>query len=110
MGTRWGAVLACSVLKQAYRDIFRGGAEGCVRFIWLDARPETIMARIRARSGHFMPPELLSSQVDVFEPPTTALRICFDDMPEPVSEHVVEAVLRRMASCICKNVAVCECC
>jgi carbohydrate kinase (thermoresistant glucokinase family) len=60
-------VLACSALKRAYRDRIRAGAPHVV-FIQLVADRSTLLARASAREGHFMPPELVDSQLDTLEP------------------------------------------
>lgn len=60
-------VLACSALKRAYRDVLRGG-DGGTCFIHLHGEPGLIAQRMAARSGHFMPPTLLDSQLRDLEP------------------------------------------
>lgn len=60
-------VLSCSALKRRYRDLLRGG-DPALRFIHLDGSPELIAARMAARTGHFMPPVLLASQLRELEP------------------------------------------
>jgi gluconokinase len=60
-------VLACSALKRRYRDTLRTGAPQ-VFFIHLAASREALRARIDRRKGHFMPPELLDSQLATLEP------------------------------------------
>ena len=64
-----GVVIACSALKRSYRDLLRGAASD-VRFIHLHGAPELIATRLRARSGHYMPPALLDSQLAALEPPS----------------------------------------
>ncbi|MFF5989046.1 gluconokinase [Prauserella flavalba] len=61
------AVVTCSALKRAYRDILRG-ATARVRFVHLCGTTETVGARLAERSGHFMPPSLLGSQFADLEP------------------------------------------
>lgn len=61
------AVVACSALARAYRDVLRG-APGRVRFVHLTGPPDVLAARLAARSGHFMPPSLLPSQLALLEP------------------------------------------
>ncbi|MBW0016887.1 MAG: gluconokinase, partial [Mycobacterium sp.] len=39
-----------------------------VEFLHLRGSPEVIARRLGARSGHFMPPALLASQLDTLEP------------------------------------------
>jgi gluconokinase len=55
-------VLACSALKRAYRDTLRGS--GCtLRFVHLHGDRALIAERMKARTGHYMPPSLLDSQL-----------------------------------------------
>ena len=62
------AVIACSALKRAYRDILVHGRND-VRIIYLSGKQELIASRLAARKGHFMPPGLLTSQFKTLEPP-----------------------------------------
>lgn len=68
---RGNAVLACSALRQAYRD--RLARAGDVRFVFLKGDPATIAARLAVRSHEYMPPSLLPSQFATLEEPTDAL-------------------------------------
>lgn len=61
------AVLACSALKQSYRDGLR--VNDSVKFIFLGGDYERVSAQLRKRSGHFMNPELLRSQFETLEEP-----------------------------------------
>ena len=79
------AVLACSALKQAYRDTLSIGDEVC--FVYLNGDRETIAERLRARSDHYMNPKLLDSQFDTLEEPSDALEI---DATLPVDDIVQE--------------------
>ncbi|UTH73380.1 gluconokinase [Chromobacterium sp. IIBBL 290-4] len=54
-------VLACSALKRRYRDALRAG-DPELRFVHLHGERELIAARMRERSGHFMPESLIDSQ------------------------------------------------
>jgi carbohydrate kinase (thermoresistant glucokinase family) len=83
-------VLACSALKQAYRDQLR--MDERVRFVYLYGDEGTLAARAAARRNHFMPPGLLQSQLATLEEPHDALRV---DVGQPV-EAVVEEVLERL--------------
>ena len=60
------AVIACSALKQRYRD--RLAIDDTVRFVLLDGAPDLLRERIEGREHHFMPASLLESQVDDLEP------------------------------------------
>jgi gluconokinase len=62
------AVIACSALKRAYRDILVGSRND-VRIVFLKGTQELIAGRLAQRKGHFMPPGLLTSQFRTLEPP-----------------------------------------
>lgn len=56
-------VVTCSALKRSYRDLLRG-ANARVTFVHLTGSAETINERMTHRAGHFMPAELLRSQLE----------------------------------------------
>ena len=62
------AVVTCSALKRAYRDILIGPRDN-VRLVYLDADRETIAKRFATRTGHFMPASLMESQFAALEEP-----------------------------------------
>ena len=61
------AVVTCSALRRAYRDLLRDGRPG-VRFLHVVVPPEVIAERLGHREGHYMPPSLLASQLATLEP------------------------------------------
>lgn len=68
---RDNAVLACSALRQSYRDrLMRAGS---VRFVYLKGDIATIAARLANRTHDYMPPSLLPSQFATLEEPADAL-------------------------------------
>jgi len=67
------AVLACSALKQAYRN--RLARAGDVRFVHLRGDQPTIAERLAARQHRYMPASLLASQFATLEPPVDAVEI-----------------------------------
>ena len=69
-----GIVLACSALKQAYRDRL-GVPRPDVALVHLEGPREVLEARLRARTGHYMPPSLLTSQLETLEPPKDAIAL-----------------------------------
>ena len=86
------AVIACSALKQAYRDRLATG--GDVRFVYLKGDIATIEPRLERRSGHFMPPSLLPSQFATLEEPREAIVV---DIRKPVTEQVA-AIARSLTN------------
>jgi carbohydrate kinase (thermoresistant glucokinase family) len=62
-----GFVLACSALRQRYRDTLAAGLPP-LRWVHLAADVATLGARLAARADHFFPASLLPSQLATFEP------------------------------------------
>ncbi|EDY81109.1 shikimate kinase [Verrucomicrobiia bacterium DG1235] len=81
-------VLACSALKQRYRDTLGMGLLA-VRWLYLRGDRETILERVGQRSDHFMPTTLVDSQLDALEEPTDAVVV---DIRLPVAEIVSKAL------------------
>lgn len=76
------AVVACSALKRAYRDLLRRGRPQ-VRLIFLDAGRDLARRRVAARRGHFMTAALLDSQ--------------FADLQRPAPQEQVLALPAELA-------------
>lgn len=85
------AVLTCSALKQAYRDILSEGRHD-VYFIFLDGRQTLIRARVRKRQSHNAAPSLLKSQYKILEIPRNALRIDIDQPPVRVVDSIIDKI------------------
>ena len=70
-----GAVLACSALKESYRDILsKNIATDELLWVYLDCSLETLKHRLENRS-HFMPLSLLESQLDTLEIPEKRIHL-----------------------------------
>jgi carbohydrate kinase (thermoresistant glucokinase family) len=85
------AVLACSALKQAYRDRLGAGLD--CRFVHLRGSIELIRARLQSRQHRYMPASLLESQFATLEPPAGAIDI---DIARP-AEDCVTMIVDRLA-------------
>jgi gluconokinase len=86
-------ILACSALKQKYRETLSAGLpKGTINFVWLDGSPELISERLAARHHEFMNPKLLESQFNTLEPPVDALRIVNDRSPEEVVDNILQKI------------------
>ena len=83
-----GAVIACSALKERYRQTLAHDLDG-VCFVLLNAPAEVIRRRLEMRQGHFAGPELLDSQLRTLEPPDDALTV---DATLPV-DALVETIV-----------------
>ncbi|TAE51322.1 MAG: gluconokinase [Bacteroidetes bacterium] len=86
-----GCIIACSALKQSYRDLLSEGNEG-ICWVWLKGDAETLRQRMEARSGHFMPPGLLQSQLAALEAPLDALVADITEPPEKIARMILESI------------------
>ena len=88
-----GAVVACSALKNTYRDILRTGSSD-LRFVYLKGTKEIIIERIKNRKGHFFPDLLVDSQFATLEEPEDAIVIDIKLEPETIVEEIVKKLYR----------------
>ncbi len=86
-----GVVVSCSALKRIYRDRLRAGAPG-TRFVFLHGSSALLAERLQGRSGHYMPPSLLQSQLDTLEPPTADEGAVALDIASPPAALVAAAL------------------
>jgi len=85
-----GAVLACSALKKKYRELLKANSgPNEVLFVYLKGSKELILNRLKKRSGHYMPPDLLDSQFADLEEPEDALFIPIYNSPEKISDRII---------------------
>ncbi|KZC96136.1 MULTISPECIES: gluconokinase [Clavibacter] len=90
-------VVACSALRRRYRDALRDGSGARLDFVHLVGDPALLERRITARTGHFMPPGLLLSQLAALEGLDPDERgVLVDIAPPPGS--VVRAALEGLAA------------
>lgn len=88
------AVIACSALKRAYRDILVHGRSD-VRIIYLNGNQPLIAKRLAARKGHFMPSGLLESQFKTLEPPGPTEKPVTVSIDASV-ESIVDDIVRQL--------------
>ncbi|MDZ7856525.1 gluconokinase [Sphaerotilus sp.] len=89
-----GAVVACSALRRVYRDRLRTASPG-LRLVYLDGDPALLAERIGQRTGHYMPPALLPSQLQTLEPPDpdeAALTFDIAQPPEALVRRALQAL------------------
>lgn len=79
-------VLACSALKEKYRQVLRVDPAR-VRFVYLRGDYALILARMHTRRGHYMQPGMLKSQFEALEEPTDAL---VEDIRQSPAEIVAD--------------------
>ena len=82
-------VLACSALKQSYRDRLMGDdSPEIFNFVYLKGTKELIRQRMEQRD-HFMPPALLDSQFETLEEPQDAIVVDIELSPDAIVEMVL---------------------
>ena len=82
------AVLACSALKQRYRDrLLQGVAQFAVVYLHGDAA--LIRSRAETRAHQYMPASLLESQLSALEPPEEAIAVDVAATPEDCVAEIV---------------------
>lgn len=83
-----GAVIACSALKETYREVLEQGLEDHLRWIYLHGSYEELHDRMKKREGHFMPAGLLRSQFATLEPPVYGIHVPVGLNPDQALEKV----------------------
>ena len=77
-------IISCSALKASYRTILKEA-----EFIFLHGSHELLGDRIKQRSGHYMPPGLLQSQLETLEIPTDALALNVVESPNTLVDRII---------------------
>jgi carbohydrate kinase (thermoresistant glucokinase family) len=80
-------VLACSALKQKYRDLLVQGND--VTWVYLKGTKTLIHERLKRRQGHFASVNLLDSQFDSLEEPSKAIVLDISLSPERLVESLI---------------------
>ena len=81
------AVLACSALKQSYRERLAAGVK--LRVCYLQGTYREIAARLQSRTGHFAGEAILAGQFADLEEPGDALVLRVSDMAEEIVADVL---------------------
>lgn len=99
-----GVVVACSALKQKYRDVVRIAAYGSpsvqIHFVYLKLDESVLMQRVRQREAHYMKSDMVRSQLQALEEPRDewdTITINVEDSPEEVQQHVLDAVTAKLS-------------
>lgn len=88
---RQSAVIACSALKQSYRDRLLDGQQD-VHFVYLKGDYNLVRQRLQKRQRHFMKAELLASQFATLEEPQGVLAVDVAQEPEVIVRRIKQAL------------------
>ncbi len=84
-------VLACSALKEEYRDLLLKGIADA-RLVYLRGSESLIASRLSTREGHYMNPQLLASQFATLEEPRGAIIADVTGTPEGITQNIYAAL------------------
>ena len=88
-----GAVAGCSALKKSYRDLLRETVGRDTRFIFLHGAQSLLLERLMARKGHYMPSDLLQSQLDTLDIPDREADVCEVDIACDTEEQLRRSLM-----------------
>ncbi|KAG2419439.1 hypothetical protein HFD88_004235 [Aspergillus terreus] len=99
-----GVVVACSALKQKYRDVMRIATYNSpsvqIHFVYLKLDEEVLLRRVAQRQAHYMKSVMVQSQLRDLEEPKgewDALTIDANAPPAQVQTEVLQLVKEKMA-------------
>ena len=97
MAEQGGGVVACSALKKSYRHALFGDSSTPTLLVYLKGTRSTLYRRSQQRKNHFMPPDLLDSQLNTLEEPQHALTLSIELSPEILCERIVQYAVGQQA-------------
>ena len=108
-------VIACSALKQKYRDILSSDIKSKIKWVFLSGSFNEVFIRANSRKDHFMPSDLLKSQFDILEEPQDAIKIDISLTPNGIVEVIKKQLTTKsqfglfglgvMGKSLCRNLA-----
>lgn len=81
-------VIACSALKEQYRQLLREKHPADVKFVYLKGSYELFYERLMNRTEHFLKANMLQSQFDVLEEPQDAITVSASLNPEETINEI----------------------
>ncbi|MGB5188829.1 MAG: gluconokinase [Robiginitalea sp.] len=91
-----GAVIACSALKESYRQLLQKGVEKNLLWIYLYGTYPELLERVSGRTSHYMPATLLQSQFETLEPPKYGIHIAVSlSVDQAISKIAEDAKISR---------------
>ena len=83
------AIMACSALKQAYRDLL-GVDQKAVRTVYLKGSYELLRKRVEERRHPYMNKDLLRSQLEILEEPKDGLTVDISATPPAIVRTILK--------------------
>jgi len=90
-----GAIIACSALKEKYREVLSSGIRVALHWVYLEGSYELIKARMERRKGHYFGAALLSSQFEALEIPRNVITEDISKAPGEIVERIIREIGKR---------------
>lgn len=87
-----GAVLACSALKESYREMLATIPKSKLEWVLLYGSGNVIKRRMEQRQQHFFDNKLLASQLEALEKPEYGIHVDINKSPDAI----VDAILKKL--------------
>ncbi len=84
---RKNCVLACSALKESYRQLLKKNNN--LDIIYLKISKQTVKSRLEQRKNHFMPASLIDSQFEALEEPNDVTAIEATNAPRAIISEIL---------------------
>jgi gluconokinase len=84
-------VLACSALRASHRHLLMVDPSR-MRLVYLKGSLDLLRGRLAGRPHHFMPKELLPSQMDILEEPSDAITVDVTPPPDAIVQRIRTAL------------------
>ncbi len=78
-----GAILACSALKEKYRQQLSKGVS-TIKWVYLEGSYDLIKQRMESRSQHFFKTDMLRSQFESLEAPNYGIQVNINKAPQDI--------------------------
>ncbi|MDZ7962290.1 MAG: gluconokinase [Aulosira sp. DedQUE10] len=92
-------VLACSALKDSYRQFLLVDSDGCanakgerIKIVYLKGSYQLIQNRLQERQNHYMSATLLESQFNTLEEPLDTIYIDIAESPQVIVQNIKTAL------------------
>lgn len=92
-----GAVLACSALKESYRETLQTIDASDLAWVFLNAEFNLVLERLKNRKEHFLGHQLLQSQFDILEIPDYGICIDVNQTVEQILNEILEKIIFKKA-------------
>ena len=87
-----GAVLACSALKEKYREQLSSIPQEDLTWVFLHSDYEVIFERIASREDHYFKPEMLRSQYEILEIPGSGIHVDVEASEEEIISEIMNEI------------------